>query len=248
MLESAGFDFRNRYPQKLMVKLARSLKMDRNNASKTAWNLSIDLYRTFAPLKQSTPTVAIACIELAARLHEMDTSRIVDAGILKYSRWATSRAEVMETLLDLLDLYTHHRGLTSVGPLYTLEAFIDIRIGLNQEASAAGIPRYALYVSDGSTSAQYGTNGLKPRNGIDPTSPLTPATPGTVSPGNAQAPTSAIGIRGQNGTVRFMLDASRARDERNEVDKFHKIEEEEYEVEVPIDDRPEDMNKRSRVR
>jgi CTD kinase subunit beta len=248
MLESAGFDFRNRYPQKLMVKLARALKMDRNNASKTAWNLSIDLYRTFAPLKQSTPTMAIACIELAARLHDMDNSRIVDAGILKYSKWATSRAEVMETLLDLLDLYTHHRGLTFVGPLYTLEAFIDIRIGLNQEASAANIPRYTLYASDASTDAQFGTNGIKSRNNIDPTSPLTPITSGTISPGNAQAPTSAIGIRGQNGTVRFMLDTARARDERNEVDKFHKIEEEEYEVEVPIDNRHEDRDTRSRVR
>jgi len=248
MLESAGFDFRNRYPQKLMVKLARALRMDKNNASKTAWNLSIDLYRTFAPLKQSAPTMAIACIELAARLHDMDTPRIFDTGIMRYSKWATSRAEVMETLLDLLDLYTHHRGLTSIGPLYTLETFINIRIGLNQEASAANIPRYAQYASEAPADGQFSTNGFKPRNGIDPTSPLTPATPGTISPGNIQAPTSAIGIRGQNGTVRFMLDAARARDERNEVDRFHKIEEEEYEVEVPIDNRPEDRDKRSRVR
>ena len=28
MLESAGFDFRNRYPQKVMVKLARALRFD----------------------------------------------------------------------------------------------------------------------------------------------------------------------------------------------------------------------------
>jgi CTD kinase subunit beta len=154
----------------------------------------------------------------------------------------------METLLDLLDLYTHHRGSTSVGPLYTLEAFIEIRIGLNQEASAANIPRYALYASEAPSDVQHSSNGFKPRNGIDPTSPLTPATPGTVSPGNAQPPTSAIGIRGQNGTVRFMLDAARARDERNEVDRFHKIEEEEYEVEVPIDSGPDDRGKRSRVR
>jgi CTD kinase subunit beta len=248
MLESAGFDFRNRYPQKLMVKLARALKFDRNNASKTAWNLSIDLYKTFAPLKQSTPTLAIACVELAARLHEMDTTRLVDAGIMRYSKWATSRAEVMETLLDLLDLYTHHRTSTSVGPIYTLEAFINIRIGLNQEASAANIPRYALYASDAAPDATTATNGAKPRNGIDPTSPITPATPVTSSPGNAQAPTSAIGIRGQNGTVRFMLDAARARHEHEEVDKFHRIEEEEYEVEVPNDVRPDVSDKRSRVR
>lgn len=248
MLESAGFDFRNRYPQKLMVKLARALGFDKHNVSKTAWNLSIDLYRTLAPLKQTTPTLAIACVELAARLHDMDATRLVDTGIMKYSKWATSRAEVMETLLDLLDLYTHHRSLTAVGPLYTLEAFIDVRIGLNQEASAAKISRYALYASDTNPDTQQSTNGLKTRNGIDPTSPLTPATPGTVSPGNAQPPTSAIGVRGQNGTVRFMLDAARARDERVEVDKFHKIEEEEYQVEVPIDSRPDDRDKRSRVR
>ncbi|KAF2024649.1 cyclin-like protein [Setomelanomma holmii] len=246
MLESAGFDFRNRYPQKLMVKVGRALRFDQNNVAKTAWNLSIDMYRTFAPLKQSTPTLAIACLELAARLHEMDATTLVDTGIIRYSKWATSRAAVMETLLDLLDLYTHHRGLTAVGPLYTLEAFINIRIGLNQEASDAKIPRYALYASEATSDTPAGTNGAKLRNGLDPTSPLTPVTPSTVSPGNAQPPTSAIGVRGQDGTVRFMLDAARARDERDEVEKYHKIEEEEYEVEVPNDIRPEE--KRPRVR
>lgn len=95
MLESAGFDFRNRYPQKLMVKLARALEFDRNNVAKTAWNLSIDLYRTFAPLKQTTPTMAIACLELAARLHEMDITNVVDSGVVSYRKWNTSRAEVM---------------------------------------------------------------------------------------------------------------------------------------------------------
>jgi CTD kinase subunit beta len=95
MLESAGFDFRNRYPQKVMVKMARALGFDRNNVAKTAWNLTVDLYRTFAPLKQSTPTMAIACLELAARLHEMDVRKVVDAGPVRYKEWKTSRAEVM---------------------------------------------------------------------------------------------------------------------------------------------------------
>jgi CTD kinase subunit beta len=95
MLESAGFDFRNRYPQKIMVKMARALGFDRNNIGKTAWNLSIDLYRTLAPLKQSSSTMAIACLQLAARLHEMDASKVIDAGPARYSKWKTSRAEVM---------------------------------------------------------------------------------------------------------------------------------------------------------
>lgn len=95
MLESAGFDFRNRYPQKLMVKLARALKFDQNNEGKTAWNLSVDLYRTFAPLKQNTPTLAIACVELAARLYERDPEALVDRGVCRYAKWGTSRGEVM---------------------------------------------------------------------------------------------------------------------------------------------------------
>lgn len=99
MLESAGFDFRNRYPQKLMVKLARASKFDQNNEAKTAWNLSVDLYRTFAPLKQGTPTLAIACLELAARLHERDPEALVDRGVCRYSKWHTSRGEVMGTSL-----------------------------------------------------------------------------------------------------------------------------------------------------
>jgi CTD kinase subunit beta len=248
MLESAGFDFRSRYPQKLMVKLARALDFDQNNVAKTAWNLSIDLYRTFAPLKQNSAPLAIACVELAARLHSKDTDRLVDAGIVRYAKWATSRAEVMETLLDLLDLYTHHRASSAVGPLYTLETFIDIRIGLNQEASAANIPRYASYAPEDTAKAQNGSKGSKPRNGAHSTSPATPATPSTVTPGATQPPTSVIGSHSQDVTVRFMLDAARARDERAEVEKYHKIEEEEYEVEVPVETRVDDRDRRSRVR
>lgn len=45
-----------------------------------------------------------------------------------------------------------------------------------------------------------------------------------------------------------MLDAARARDEANEVEKYHKIEEEEYEVEVPNDRAAEDDKDRRRLR
>jgi CTD kinase subunit beta len=139
-------------------------------------------------------------------------------------------------MLDLLDLFTHHRGVTYVGPLYSLETFINIRITLNQEASAANIPRYTLYGSESNTKASsHPSNGLKPRNGIDPTSPLTPASPNTISPGTIVPPTNLIGKRGETGTVRYMLDEKRARDERNEVEKYTKIVEEEYEVEVAIE-------------
>ncbi|KAF2194278.1 cyclin-like protein [Zopfia rhizophila CBS 207.26] len=238
MLESAGFDFRNRHPQKLLIKLTKSAGLGRDTVGKTAYNMLLDLYRTFAPLKQTASTMAIACLELAARLHEADLSNIVGEREIKYKKWGTSRAEVMETLLDLLDLYTHHRASTSIGPLHPLETFISIRITLNQEASTASLPRFTESQSSPKPSPSVHANGLKP---LQPTSPVTPMTPGTTSPG--QGPTSAIGVRGQNGTVRFMLDASRARKEKADVEKFHKVEEEEYEVEVAIE--PE---RRSRIR
>jgi CTD kinase subunit beta len=100
MLESAGFDFRNRYPQKLVVKLGRDVGFRREHEASTAWNLSIDLYRTFAPLKQSTTTMAVACVELAARLHEMAVlEELVDRRKMGYKKWNTSRGEVMGMLL-----------------------------------------------------------------------------------------------------------------------------------------------------
>ncbi|KAF2996822.1 RNA polymerase II C-terminal domain kinase beta subunit [Curvularia kusanoi] len=254
MLESAGFDFRNRYPQKLMVKLARAAGFDQNNEGKTAWNLSVDLYRTFAPLKQSTPALAIACLELAARLHERDGEALVDRGVCRYAKWGTSRGEVMETLLDLLDLYTHHRAATSVGPLYPLETFINIRITLNTEASRLSLPRFTPYASETPTTSTAtispatpaaAANGLlRPRNGVD--TPNTPNTPGTISPSQHDA--NASGARGHTGTVRFMLDAARARDERAAVDKYHKVEEEEYEVEVPNEKYEDAERERERER
>lgn len=148
------------------------------------------------------------------------------------AHWLT----LVETLLDLLDLYTHHRSATSIGPFYSLETFINIRITLNTEASRLSLPRFTPYASETPTASTSpatpaAVNGLKARNGIDTTTPNTPNTPGTVSPGQPDA--SVTGVRGQNGTVRFMLDAARAKDERAEVEKYHKVEEEEYEVEVP---------------
>lgn len=95
MLEAAGFDFRNRHPQRLVIKLVRDCGLDRETAGKAAYNICLDLYRTFAPLKQTTPTMAIACVELAARLCGADLTRVVGNEGIKHKRWSTSREEVM---------------------------------------------------------------------------------------------------------------------------------------------------------
>jgi len=121
-----------------------------------------------------------------------------------------------------------------IGPQYPIETFIAIRIALNQESAAANLSRYTEWSEVPKPSPAANTNGNHARNGANlPISPETPVTPGTTSPG--QAPPSAIGLRGAHGTVRFMLDAARARQEKKDVEAYHKVEEEEYEVEVPIE-------------
>lgn len=94
MLEAAGFDFRNRHPEAFCVKLAKSCGFDRE-AGLTAYNVCLDLYRTFAPLKQTTHCMAIASVELAARLHDLPLDRITGDNGIEYERWKVTRAEVM---------------------------------------------------------------------------------------------------------------------------------------------------------
>lgn len=97
MLEASGFDFRNRHPQKLLVKLLKQYGLKRDNeVGILAYCISLDLYRTFAPLKQTTGTMAFACLELASRLLDAGL-KDVEAG-KGYENWNLGRAEVMGTL------------------------------------------------------------------------------------------------------------------------------------------------------
>lgn len=141
---------------------------------------------------------------------------------------------ILETLLDLLDLYTHHRTVTIVGQEHALEKFINIRIALNQEASANKIPRHTQSRKRGAVNGVKITNGTKATKTKkpikSPTSPsdvvmtdvMTTATNGASKPGL------------KDGTVRFMLDPQRAKEEKDIVSEFFNFEEEEYEVEVPF--------------
>ncbi|KAI5283146.1 RNA polymerase II C-terminal domain kinase beta subunit, partial [Ascosphaera atra] len=127
MLECSGFDFRNRHPQRIVIKLARELGFSNNSdgpatpgerPARFAYAMALDLYRTYAPLKQTSATMAFACLELTSRLCNL-ASMTMAGGEMgaapsapsnpfseeAYARWNTTRAEVMETMLDLLELY-----------------------------------------------------------------------------------------------------------------------------------------------
>ena len=235
MLEASGFDYRNRHPQKYLIKLARECNLDKN-VVRNAYDIMLDLYRTFAPLKQTSSTMCFACLDLSTRLLSKQTENMQPPKAPKYSKWCTSRAEVMETKLDLLDLYTHFQKNTVVGPSQNIEKFISIRIALNQEAEEARAQRYTEWAIP------------KPANGgrshlTTPATPATPASPaetrlnGNAMNGHGVSPSSPrSGSSGrkamQEGTVRFMLDGERAKKEKETIAEYSKVEYEDYEIEV----------------
>ncbi|EFE36657.1 uncharacterized protein ARB_04182 [Trichophyton benhamiae CBS 112371] len=237
MLESSGFDFRNRHPQKVLMKLTRQCGLDKDSkVGRVAYTISLDLYRTFAPLKQTSATMAFACLELAARLLEEPVDKIHSEE--EYKLWETSRAEVMETILDLLELYTHNRSSTSVGPDFSLDVFLNIRIPLNEEADSYKIPRFAYWKKRKAESngISNGTSSKKSKNSHHRHGKDRPETP-PAPPINPMMPTAAHDSvakaheRSRDTAIRFMLDPEQAQAERETVSAYFKVEMEEYEVE-----------------
>ena len=94
MLEASSFDFRGRHPQNLLVKLLKHYRIPQTSQiAITAYKISIDLYRTFAPLKQTTATLAFACLELSRRLLNCNADDLIPSD--DPAKWKVSRAEVM---------------------------------------------------------------------------------------------------------------------------------------------------------
>lgn len=69
ILETSSFDFRNRHAQPFLLKFARALRVDKT-LCRRAWRISVDVYRTLAPLRATPHALALACLDLAARLDD----------------------------------------------------------------------------------------------------------------------------------------------------------------------------------
>ncbi|KAK6002185.1 hypothetical protein QM012_001823 [Aureobasidium pullulans] len=243
MLESAGFDFRTRHPQETVIKIVRDPGWPKETLGRTAYNMSIDIYRTFAPLKQTAQTMAIACVELTARLLNLTTDFNMDAIVgpegISLEKWSTTRGEIMETLLDLLDLFTHHRHATIVGSQFSIDNYIAVRITLNKEATALNLPRYTETIDAPKSVVNGAANGASKHSPVSPalagTTNQSPNSPPAMGPTSATGARSRVGERGKDGTVRFMLSAERARGEKEAVAKYFAADEyETYEEEVDV--------------
>ena len=237
MLEASGFDFRNRHPQDLLIKLLKHYGFQKTDpVVKLAYTISLDLYRTWAPLKQTTVVLAFACLELAGRLLGEENTRVWTGR--DYREWNIERGMVMETLLDLLELYTHHRSQSVIGSEFPVDRFLEVRIPLNQESEEKKIPRFTAWEDSGDQEVNGVTgmmvNGSKSKN-VSPRDVTTPrrASTNTNASGTAGGEHRAaggagvgvrqrVGERGREGTVRFILNPDRERDEKAVVDSFHR--------------------------
>jgi len=227
VLEAATFDFRSRTPHHTLVKIAKTLGRGEEIEAvyKLAYIALTDLYRTFAPLKQTSVTLALAMLELAARLLNAEN---VLLAIEKYDlkKAETTRDETMETILDSLDLYIQHTTASTLGTSYSLDDFLRLRLALKKECEGNGIPR----------------NCTAPAQ-VLPASRVQNGHPTPVSPpqnGTGQVLPAPIRLEHRppvsGGTLRFMLNPQLAHDERKQVEDYFIEEWEEYEeeIEVPI--------------
>jgi hypothetical protein len=104
-----------------------------------AWNIALDGYRTFAPLKYPPHILALAYIQLSSLLHSQ-------AIAIDYAVYAAKQHYVDAVIIDLLDLYIHHLQTTHVGPGYHPSMFMNLQIAIRrqlrdqQEEDAEQIP------------------------------------------------------------------------------------------------------------
>lgn len=225
VLEASTFDFRSRAPHHTLTKIAKTLgRLDEIKAvHDIAWTALTDIHRTFAPLKQTSATLALAMLELAARLTGADN--IVDA-IEKYDlqKVNTTREETMETILDSLDLYIQHTTATTLGTRYSLDDFLRLRLALKKECDSNSFTRNCAAPTE-----------------VPPTTKVQNGHPTPVSPpqNDASQPLPAPVVLEHappvlGGTLRFMLNPKLAHDEREIVDSHFKEEWEEYEEEIEV--------------
>ncbi|TLD25586.1 hypothetical protein PspLS_05880 [Pyricularia sp. CBS 133598] len=233
ILQTVGFDFRVRHPQKYLIKVVRKLFPTElgKQILDVAYPMCTDMYKTFAPIKQATFTMVMAIVELTARLTgHQDFLNDVDL-----SKYHTDRGSVVETMLDLLDLYAQFLRQTKVGMRFDLDTFIQVKIKINQEVEAdPSLERFMDVCTK--CSAEEGRDGAQNNHilSITPGSATSPATTGSGgAPASGGKVTSAgKGIKSQDGTLRYAFDSEQVRAEKRIVDKFFEEKFEEYEVEV----------------
>jgi CTD kinase subunit beta len=218
ILETINFDFRTRCPQKSLPKVTKEI-FGRGPEAKmlhdVGYVILLDMYKTFVPIKQTCHTMVLTALELAALLtgKQLDKINNIDP-----AAFTTTRGVVVESLLDILDLYTQHHKSTKLCAMFDLNKFIEIKIQINSEVeSDPKLSRYAEWCDECEAKYLEQTSAPGPNPGL-----------ATSFPGSNSVKRSA---RGQGETLRYVFDAEEAKKEKEVVEGYFKDEFEEYVVE-----------------
>jgi CTD kinase subunit beta len=224
ILETIGFDFMGQYPQKLLVKMVGKLFCPGRDATdqktklflRTSYDMSIDLYKTFAPIKQTNAALVLAVLELTALLlgDGVEEVRAINPRSLY-----TERGCVYETMLDLLDLYHQFSKSTKIGPRFDINKLMGVKIDINNRMSEEDFARYEGWCDECDTTEVH---------------PVTPGSAKSPATNHSASGSSSVRRKGtfSEGTQRFVFDAEEARKEKSLVSRYFDEEFEEYEVEV----------------
>ncbi|RCI09617.1 hypothetical protein L249_3888, partial [Ophiocordyceps polyrhachis-furcata BCC 54312] len=264
ILETIGFDFRTRYPQKLVVKLVRSILGCSAHAKAffaTAYAICLDMYKTFVPIKRTTLVMATAVIELTARLRNEHLDKVHDRFFSlsnnshrrrRHHTYKQCRDAVMETMLDLLDLYVQHHKSTRLATVFDLAAFIDIKIRLNTDLDDSAAPRFLFHCSrcevadpnpltpiiaqPSSSSAALSSPSPHGNNNNNNNNENNSNAYNNINNNNnlVWPPDASIRrtARGQDGTMRFVFDPEAADKEQVKAAEFFTRDFEDVEIEV----------------
>lgn len=115
LLETQSFDFRQKHPQTSIIKFSRALSLS-EITTRQAWNISVDSYRTWAPLKVPPHAIAMACIILSCKFDHKDIE-------LELQKFVIDEDHLYSALDDILDLYLHSKGIPLVAQV-PLEALL----------------------------------------------------------------------------------------------------------------------------
>jgi CTD kinase subunit beta len=236
----------------------RSGSSDNDAIYKLALNISKDLNYTFALIKQFHGTNALACVELAFRLLDRGINfdaafrpgKPIDPALEAaldreeqrtgtsfpelrdpqnpYRRYFTSRVEVLETIMDLLDLYTVHRTATFAGPGFTNEQIMQVKIAFNRIAQRYEVPRYANDVPKENEHVQGRDYVAKLKLERDFVVEDKEAVKEPTSPENEGNGSQTVERKAVIAVRRFVLQASDAQKERNILDEFYIVKDETY--------------------
>jgi CTD kinase subunit beta len=221
ILETIGFDFRGQYPQQLLVKVVRKLFSgeEAKTFMRVAYDMCSDLFKTFAPIKQSTFTMVLAVVELTANLTGVGQDVVQG---LETSQWHTNRGCILETMSDLLDLYAHSPKSTILGGQFDANKFLEVKIETNKLIEKPHHRRFETWCE---RCEQESPNVTQP---ITPGSATSPATNTSLPTGTAIKRT----VRNAEESTRFVFDVDEARKERDLVSQYFNDEMEEYKEEV----------------